>query len=157
VFRHTFYPTHLLFRIKVCVKLILTLSTFFLHSAEVNTRTAASSYSPSHIGSICHCRSDFSIHKMTNLFWVVKTCRVISLVVIVIEGKLKTRSSAHCVSEKVNTVFSGEIVYFLDLQMPLAYTPVYNNYLHTPTLVLRTSRLQIHGVSCMKFLRHIQS
>src|SRR5215510_13177268 len=101
------------------VKLILTPCTFSLHSTALNTRTTLSSYSPSHIGSICHCRPDVNFHKMTNVFWVVITYHVISLVVTVIEGKLKTRSSAHGVSHKVNTVFSGKIVCFLVFQMPL--------------------------------------
>jgi hypothetical protein len=151
-----FTNTHLLFRIKMCVKLILTLRTFSLYSTELNTRKTLSSYSPSHIGSICHCRFDVSFHKIKNLFWAVITYSVISMVVIVIEGKLKKRSLAHGVSHKVNTVFSEKIVYFLASQMPLAYTPLYNRYLPMPTLVRRTPSLQIHGVSSMKFLRHIQ-
>jgi hypothetical protein len=64
---------------------------------------------------------------MTNLSWAVITYRVISLVVIVIEGKLKKKSSTHCVSDKVNTVFSGKFFYFLAFQMPLAYTAVHNH------------------------------
>jgi hypothetical protein len=50
----------------------------------------------------------------------VITYRLISLAVIVIEGNLKRRSSAHGVSDKVNTVFSGKIVYFFAFYIPLA-------------------------------------
>jgi len=89
---------------------------------------------------------------MTNLFWSVITYRLICLVIIVMEGKLKTRSSAHGVSNNVNTVFSGKIVSFLAFQIPLAYTAVHNHCFHTPTLIWRTPSLQFHAGSCINVL-----
>jgi hypothetical protein len=73
-------------------------------------------------------------------------------VVIVIEGKLKRRSSAHGVSDKVNTVFLGKIVSFLPFQIPLAYMEVHNYYFHTTTLIWQTLRLQFRASSCINVL-----
>ena len=68
------------------------------------------------------------------------------------EGKLKTRSSAHGVSDKVNKVFSGKIVSFLAFHFPLAYTAKHNHYFLTPTLVWRTPSLQFRAGGCINVL-----
>jgi hypothetical protein len=80
------------------------------------------------------------------------TCRLIRLVVIVIEGKLKTRSSAHGVSYQVNTLFSGKSGSLLAFQIPLSYTAVHIHYFRTPILIWRTLCLQIRGGSCTNVL-----
>jgi hypothetical protein len=153
-FVNIFINTHLLFQIKTRANIILTTRKFSLHIAELNTRTTESSHSPllAEFGSICHGSFDVRFHKMTNLFWSVITYRLVCLVVIVIEGKLKKRSSAHGVSNKVNTVFSGKIASFLPFQIPLAYTAVYNYYFHTPTFIWQTPSLQFRACSCISVL-----